>query len=233
MAFIQNGEFREQTEKEKFFKLADDKDVKLIRFLHNDITKVPVVTYHTVEIDGYYRKVSCLRSYDEPLSKCPICAKKDAYTSRKYLQLLVYEVDSKGNPNGNTEIQIWDRGKKFIEKLEAIQTRLERRGKKLCDVLFDIERIGKKGSTDTTYELYERTDLDADNFAFELPKELHNPIGKSIYDYDFDELTNIAGGKPVEDEGVEKREPAKEEKEYSRNEPEEEPQEYRRASRRL
>ena len=44
MAFIQNGEFREQTEKEKFFKLADDKDVKLIRFLHNDITKVPVVT---------------------------------------------------------------------------------------------------------------------------------------------------------------------------------------------
>lgn len=207
MAFIQNGEFREQGEKDKFFKLENDKDVKLVRFLHKDIQKVPVVTYHTINVDGYDRKVSCLRNYDEPLSKCPLCSKNDKYSSRKYLQLLVYATDERGNPTGATEVQVWDRGKRFVDKLDGIQRRLNAKGKNLCDVLFDIERIGKKGSTDTTYELYERTDLNSDNYPFELPTELYNPIGKSIYDYNYDELVNVLNGKPAVDEGVEKREP--------------------------
>lgn len=238
MALIKNGEFKEYGEKEKFFKLDDDGDIKLVRFLHRNITDVPVVTFHMLNIDGYDRKVSCLRTYDEPLSKCPLCAKNDRYQSRKYLELLVYETDSKGNPTGKAEIQIWDRGKKFIDKLKSIQQRLEKRGKLLCDVLFDIERVGKKGDTSTSYELYERTDLNSNDYEFEFPEESYNPIGKSIFDYSEKELKNILEGKPAEEDGVERRETTekverRESSERNSEVKEDEPQGYRRASRRL
>ena len=208
MGFITNGEFREQREKENFFRLENDGDVKLVRILCENIDKVPVVTYHTLSIDGIDRKVSCLRdSYDDPISRCPLCSDKNRIISRKYLQLLVYDTDANGVPTGKeAEIQIWDRGKKFIDKIKSIQQRLERKGKALCDVLFDIERIGKKGSPETTYELYERTDLNADDYKFELQKEIYNPIGRTIFDYNHEELVNILNGKPANDEGIEKRE---------------------------
>lgn len=234
MGFIKSGEFREGREKENFFKLEDDGDIKLVRILCKNIESVPVVTYHIKEVDGYSRKVSCLRdSYDDPISKCPLCKSNDRSTARKYLQLLVYETDKNGVPveGKEPELQIWDRGKRFVDKIKSIQARLERKGKALCDVLFDIERIGKKNSTDTTYELYERTDLEADKYSFELPEEFYNPIGKSIFDYTFEELTNILEGKPLEDEGVEKRGEEKEpEQTYERKE---ETNEYRRGTRRL
>lgn len=207
MAFIRNGEFKEQKEKDNFFKLENDKDIKLVRFLHKDLAEVPVVTYHLMDIDGYTRKISCLRSsYDDPISKCPLCAKNDKFQQRKYLQLLVYNTDENGTPIGGTEVQIWDRGKKFIDKIEGLQRRLKQKGKNLCDALFDIERIGKKGDTSTTYEVYLRDDLDESKYPYELPEELHNPIGKSIFDCNYQELTNLANGKPMDYEGVEKRE---------------------------
>lgn len=232
MGFIKNGEFRETREKENFFKLEDDGDIKLVRFLCKSVETVPVVTYHLRNIDGFDRKVSCLRnSYDDPMSKCPLCKSGDRVTSRKYLQLLVYETTKDGIPveGKEPEVQIWDRGKKFIDKIKSIQARLERKGKALCDVMFDIERVGKKGSPDTTYELYERTDLDADAFPYQMPEELYNPIGKSIFDYTFEELTNILDGNPIEDEGVEKREEAPSPEQTHK----EETTEYRRGTRRL
>lgn len=241
MGFIRNGEFRETGEKDNFFKLENDGDIKLVRILCGNVDEVPVVTYHFKEIDDYDRKISCLRdSYDDPFSKCPLCKAGEKITAKKYFQLLVYKTDKNGAPieGAEPELQIWDRGKKFVDKLKSIQTRLERKGKKFCDVLFDIERVGKKGDTSTTYELYERTDLNADNYPYKMPEEIYNPIGKSVFDYTFDELTNIVEGRPVKDEGVEKRtsEPQRDEETYSEaprrqqeeQRQEEEPQTYSR-----
>lgn len=244
MGFIRNGEFRERGEKDNFFRLENDGDIKLVRLLCKSVDDIPVVTYHYEEVDGYSRKISCLRdSYDDPYSKCPLCKAGKTITAKKYFQLLVYATDKNGNPvdGQQPELQIWDRGKKFVDKLKSIQTRLERKGKNICDVFFDIERIGKKGDTSTTYELYERTDLDAGRYPITIP-EMYNPIGKSVYDYSFEQLTNYVEGRPIDDEGVEKREPQS--ADNSRNDEQSSPwesssnvkegeQEYRRNSRRL
>lgn len=242
MGFIKNGEFREQGERDNFFRLENDGDIKLVRLLCRNVDEVPVVTYHYEEVDGFDRKISCLRdSYDDPFSKCPLCKAGKKITAKKYFQLLVYDTDKNGNPveGKQPELQIWDRGKKFVDKLKSIQTRLERKGKNFCDVLFDIERVGKKGDTSTTYELYERTDIDASVYPYTMP-ELYNPIGRSVFDYSFEELTNFVEGRPIKDEGVERRDtpvqensntlPFDTEEQTSRGE---EQQEYRRSPRRL
>lgn len=127
--------------KSNFFTLKDDKDTKVIRFLYNDMNDIQGVSCHEVKIGDKTVDVECLRAYNEPVSKCPLCEAE--YRTKAMLFVPVYDVEDK-------ETKIWTRGKKFFDKLSSLCSRY----RPLVGTPFEVERNGKKGDTSTTYEMF-------------------------------------------------------------------------------
>lgn len=159
-----------------FFSLKDDGDVARVRFMYNDLKDVVGYAVHEIEVDGNKRYVNCLRSYNEPKSKCPCCA--NDYMQRAKLYVPLYNIDTK-------EVQLWERGKKFLGKLQSICTRYARQDSPLVNHVFEIERHGKKGDTQTTYEIYE---VGSDGTTLQDLPEVIEPLGNIILDKSYDEL---------------------------------------------
>ena len=159
-----------------FFSLKDDGDVARVRFMYNDLNDVTGYAVHEVEVDGNKRYVNCLRNYNEPKSKCPCCA--NDYMQRAKLYVPLYNVDTK-------EVQLRERGKKFLGKLQSICTRYARQDSPLVNHVFEIERHGKKGDTQTTYEIYE---VGSDGTTLQDLPEVIEPLGNVILDKSYDEL---------------------------------------------
>ena len=128
-------------QKSNYFSLKDDKDTAHIRFLYNDINDVEGVATHEIEVNGKKMDVECLRNYNEPLEKCPLCAA--GYKVNAKLFIPVYD-------EGSKESKIWTRGKTFFSKLSSLCSRYN----PLVATPFEVERNGKKGDTNTSYELY-------------------------------------------------------------------------------
>ena len=159
-----------------FFSLKDDGDIARVRFMYNDLNDVTGYAVHEVEVDGNKRYVNCLRNYNEPKSKCPCCA--NDYMQRAKLYVPLYNVDTK-------EVQLRERGKKFLGKLQSICTRYARQDSPLVNHVFEIERHGKKGDTQTTYEIYE---VGSDGTTLQDLPEVIEPLGNVILDKSYDEL---------------------------------------------
>ena len=159
-----------------FFSLKDDGDIARVRFMYNDLNDVTGYAVHEIEVDGNKRYVNCLRNYNEPKSKCPCCA--NDYMQRAKLYVPLYNVDTK-------EVQLWERGKKFLGKLQSICTRYARQDSPLVKHVFEIERHGKKGDTQTTYEIYE---VGSDGTTLQDLPEVIEPLGNIILDKSYDEL---------------------------------------------
>jgi hypothetical protein len=128
-------------QKNTYFSLKDNGDTAKIRFLYNDIDDVQGVATHEIEVDGKRMDVECLRAYNEPVDNCPLC--KAGYKVNAKIFIPVYDINSK-------ESKIWTRGKSFFPKLSSLTSRY----KPLVATPFEIERVGKKGDTSTTYETY-------------------------------------------------------------------------------
>ena len=159
-----------------FFSLKDDGDVARVRFMYNDLKDVVGYAVHEIEVDGNKRYVNCLRSYNEPKSKCPCCA--NDYMQKAKIYVPLYNVDTK-------EVQLWERGKKFLWKLQSIFTRYARQDSPLVNHIFEIERNGKKGDQQTTYEVYE---VGSDGTTLQDLPEVIEPLGNVILDKAYDEL---------------------------------------------
>lgn len=129
-----------------FFSLKNDGDTARVRFMYNGMEDVEGFAVHEVEIDGKRRYVNCLRSYNEPKSKCPMCAANNFQKAKLYIPL--YDIDE-------DEVKIWERGKNFFQKMASVCARYASGNVPLVGHTFDIERHGKKGDTSTTYEIYE------------------------------------------------------------------------------
>lgn len=127
--------------KNNYFALKDDRDTAIIRFLYNDINDIEGVAVHEVEVNGKRMDVECLRAYNEPLHKCPLC--EAGYKVNAKLFIPVYDENSK-------ESKIWTRGRTFFQKLSSLCAR----NNPLVSTPFEVERIGKKGDTNTSYEIY-------------------------------------------------------------------------------
>ena len=148
-----------------FFSLKDDKDTAQVRFLYDSIEDVEGFAVHEIELDGKKRAVNCLREYGAPLDDCPLC--KAGYAVRvKYYVPLVQIKDGK--------TVLWERGKKFGQKLSSMCARYPH----LYTHTFEIERNGKAGDQQTTYEIYEtgQDDVNLDDF------EVQNPLGTVVLD---------------------------------------------------
>lgn len=128
-------------QKSNYFSLKDDGDTAKIRFLINDINDLEGVAVHEVQIGDKRIDVECLRAYNEPIEHCPLCAAN--YKQNAKLFVPIYDEDSK-------ESKIWTRGRTFFQKLSSLCSHFN----PLVSTLFEIERVGKKGDTSTTYETY-------------------------------------------------------------------------------
>jgi hypothetical protein len=169
-----------------YFSLKNDKDVARVRFMYNDINDVEGFAVHQVEVDGKKRYVNCLREYNEPTDKCPFCANHQFQTAKLFIPL--YNVDE-------NRVQVWERGKKFFAKISSICARYN----DLVSHTFEIERNGKAGSTQTTYEIYE---VDKDDTTLEDLPELPEILGGLVLDKNADEMNYYLdnGEFPSEDE---------------------------------
>lgn len=128
-------------QKSNYFNLKDDGDTAKIRFLINDINDLEGVAVHEIQVGDKKIDVECLRAYNEPIDNCPLCAAN--YKQNAKLFIPIYDMGSK-------ESKIWTRGRTFFNKLSSLCTRYN----PLVATPFEIERVGKKGDTNTTYETY-------------------------------------------------------------------------------
>ena len=158
-----------------YFSLKDDRDTAVVRFLYNSPDDVEGYAVHEVEIDGRKRYVNCLREYNQPIDDCPFCKARKYQTAKLFIPL--YNEDAK-------KVQVWERGKKFFGKLSSVLSRCD--ADPICSQTFEIERNGKKGDTQTTYEIYQTRDK-ADDMTLE---DFDTPqiLGRLILDKSADDM---------------------------------------------
>lgn len=128
-------------QKSNYFSLKDDGDTAKIRFLINDINDLEGVAVHEVQVGDKTFDVECLRAYNEPIDNCPLCADNQKQNAKLFIP--IYD-------EGSKESKIWTRGRTFFNKMSSLCSRYN----PLVSTPFEIERVGKKGDTNTTYETY-------------------------------------------------------------------------------
>lgn len=166
-----------------FFSLADDGDTARVRFLYEqpDGSDLDYYLVHEVEIDGKKRYVNCLAVDDEGNlhpDDCPLCQAHYKRVEKLFLQLYCEDDD---------KVKTWDRGKSFVPK---IMTYINRYGSLVAQPI-EIERRGKKGSTQTTYELFP---LEKDNAVVADFPEKQELLGTFILDVTAEEAEQILSG---------------------------------------
>lgn len=158
-----------------FFSLKNDKDVATVRFMYNTIADIHGYAVHEIEVDGKKRYINCLRAYNEPVDNCPLCASGAHVLAKFFINLYDEETG---------EIKVWDRGKTFRAKLASLGARYN----PLVSTPFEIERNGKKGDTNTTYETYA---LQTDNKTLEDLPEVPELLGTLILDKTYEEIEDF------------------------------------------
>lgn len=183
-----------------YFSLKNDGDMARVRFLYNSSADIEGYAVHEVEIDGKKRSVNCLREYNEGKEKCPLCANGNYQRVKLYIP--IYNIDE-------DKVQVWERGKKFFSKISSICERYNK--KSIVSQIFEIERNGKPGDTQTTYEIYRSEDEPDDTTLedFELPEIL----GSTLMDMSFEDMQSFVNGEELpfaekEDNAVRRRTPA-------------------------
>ncbi len=157
-----------------YFSLKNDRDTARVIFPFEGIEDIHGYSVHQVEVDGKKRYVNCLHEYGQPKDDCPFCA-AGMFTLAKYF-IPVYNVDE-------DRIQTWERGKQFGDRLTSLCSR----NPNLVTHGFEIERIGKKGDTKTTYEIYSDRDNDDPNRKAE-DFDVQNPLGTIILDKGIEDM---------------------------------------------
>lgn len=179
-----------------FLSLKNNKDVAQVRLLYNSIDDVEGKSVHEIELGGKKRYVNCLREYGDPIDTCPLC-KAGSFVQVKYFVPLYVMAIKTNNEHPDRvppivtpvdSLMTWERGKKFGSKLTSIVSRYPN----TVSHIFEIERNGKAGDQQTTYEIYEtgvEEGVTLDDF------EVQDPVGTIILDKSAEEMeTFIATG---------------------------------------
>ena len=143
MARIRNDEAEKfvPSSSGEWFALKNDGDTEKVQFLISDTGELDVFTVHKVKIGDKERYVNCIREYGEPLEVCPLCDNEYQLKVARFVVMYSHK---------DNKIKIWERGKQFISRLEGLANRYY----PLHDTVFEIERHGKAGDKQTTYEIY-------------------------------------------------------------------------------
>lgn len=184
-----------------FFQLKDDGEVAKCRILYETIEDVEAFTLHKVQIGNSERYVSCLRqSPEDPLSVCPLCERKARTEVKLFLPIYM---ENEG------VVKIWERGKKIIKQLQGMFNRYN----PLCGTVIEIERSGKQGDNQTSYQFFP---LNTDNQTLDNFPEIPEVFGNYVLDKTKEEIEQFlqTGNMPgvevkrernVESDGIRRR----------------------------
>ncbi len=174
--------------KGSFFVLKNDMDKAQVRFLYEGMEDIKGELVHRVQVGDKERYVSCLRTYSDPIDKCPFCAAQIKVQPRLFLKL--YNEDA-------GEVQIWERSKAYYQKLSGYASRY----KPLYNEVIEIERHGKAGDQQTDYQFFpfENTPIDITDEKYECP----DVVGTIILDKTADDMHYYLenGNFPITDGG--------------------------------
>lgn len=158
-----------------FFSLANDKDYEQVRLMYNSMDDVELFSVHEVEVNGQTYWVNCLREYDEPLDNCPLCKQGNRLQVKMWVPLYLTRTE---------EVKVWERGRTFLSKLESSA----RRFNPLVSNIFEIERNGKKGDQNTTYELIQ---IQHDEVTLNDLPPAPQILGNIVKDFTHEQLTEF------------------------------------------
>lgn len=121
--------------------LKDDGDSVVVQFMFDTLDEIEAYACHKVEVDGKERNVSCLREYDDPVENCPFC--EAGFDVKPVTILTMYDVE-------NQKVLLWERGKRFMKEIEMYMNRYS----DFSSHVFEIVRNGRKGDTQTRYQIF-------------------------------------------------------------------------------
>lgn len=183
MSMNNSGRFASQGNNDFFF-LADDGDVASVRMLYDqpDGSDMDYYLVHEVEIDGKKRYVACNALSEDGNSlhtdNCPLCQAGYKRLEKLFIQMYIPEEDA---------VKTWDRGRNFVQK---IQTYINRYGS-LVNYPIEIERKGKAGDSNTTYELFV---MENDGKTLEDFPEKQELLGSFILEVSGEDMEKMIDG---------------------------------------
>jgi len=156
----------------EWFQLKNDGDIARVQFMHDKYEDIEVYACHKEKIGDKERYVSCLRTYDQAIDDCPLCAQGSPVKPVRFI--IMYQHD-------DGKVKIWERGKNFMSKLQGLFNRYS----PLSNYVFEIERHGVAGDKETKYETFPM-----DRIAPVDLNEVENPelLGGLILDKSFEEM---------------------------------------------
>lgn len=191
-----------------FLQLKDDGDVAKVRFLYDDPDGGDLDYYlvHKVKIGDKERYVACNAVDDEGhmhTDDCPLCKAGKKPQEKLFLQC-VDESDG--------TLKVWERGKNFVATVVSF---LNRYGSLVAQPI-EIERHGKKGDTNTTYQLFA---CQADNAKLEDYPPKNELEGSLIIKASKDDMYDMLDGVyTIESNTEQEEEPPRRERRSGREE---------------
>ena len=186
-----------------FFSLKNDGDDALVRILHSSVNDFDMLSCHTVEMDGKYRKINCLRDPREDTSKCPLCeANVGKLQQRIFIHLIQYVKDENGNIVALPKI--WERSIVFARKLKSL---IDEYGN-LENRVWKVRRHGAPGKKDTDYDIFPQDSSIYTEQNYPIDKsgfENYSVLGTLVMNKNYDECVSFVrtGSFPQKDkEGV-------------------------------
>ena len=176
----------------KYFKLVDDGDSAKVRFMFRkpEDVKVCGATVHSLEINGAYPTVRCIKAYEEPKDACPLC--REGYDAKLRYFVPIYNIDA-------DKVQIFsNRGPDFVKMIARKAVRYAKKGE-VAQCIFELIRNGEKGSLQTTYDA--EFD-DKDNTTLDDLPDYEEVLDSVILDKSEDDMEYFieSGEFPPEDE---------------------------------
>lgn len=130
-----------------FFTLKNDGDEAIVRIMHDSTADFNIMTTHSIQIDGKFRRVNCIRTPMEPMDKCPLCASGEKVQQRIYIHLIQYVRDESGAIVPRP--MVWERSIQYAVTLKNL---IDEYGP-LSDSIFKVRRSGAPGQRDTSYSI--------------------------------------------------------------------------------
>lgn len=172
-----------------FFRLQNDGEEAVVRFAVDSLEDLEILTVHSIQVDGKYRKISCLRNPKDPIDNCPLCASGADIRQVAYIPLIRYESTS----NGIQAIsEIWERNAStYAYKIKGY---LDNYGP-LTNILCKVSRHGKAGDLKTTYDIIPNLSpqqFPPDSFPVDVESfEEYRALGTVVMDKSFQEVVEF------------------------------------------
>ena len=177
------------SEQVSFFSLNDGEEA-IVRFVDDSVSDFEILSLHNVELDGKYRKVSCLRDPHDGIDKCPLCNAGFKITNRVFFKLIHYYID--GNQVG-AKPEVWDAPYSIARTLSKY---IQDYGP-LSDYLCKVTRQGTK--LDTTYIISPNLSKSTypDNVFIKDSSKFENysALGRIVMDKSYDDMVYFINNK--------------------------------------